>query len=195
MQARIAAFSWLAYVVVTFVARTLVQLRTTGRSGVVIRTEASWVERAAGVVFVLAFALGAVGPFVGSPLGRGSTSLLGLALVALGTFATFAAQLVMAGSWRVGVDPSERTELVTRGPFRLVRNPIFTFMMIASLGIALVCPTPLALTAPALLALAVQVQVRLVEEPYLQRTHGQRYRAYARVTGRFVPWLGRLDDA
>jgi protein-S-isoprenylcysteine O-methyltransferase Ste14 len=34
----------------------------------------------------------------------------------------------------------------------------------------------------------------LFRSPYLLATHGARYREYARTTGRFVPWLGGLDD-
>jgi protein-S-isoprenylcysteine O-methyltransferase Ste14 len=34
--------------------------------------------------------------------------------------------------------------------------------------------------------------VRLVEEPYLERVHGEAYRAYAERTGRFVPRIGRV---
>ena len=40
--------------------------------------------------------------------------------------------------------------------------------------------------------LALEIQVRLVEEPYLLAIHGEAYRAYAAVTGRFVPGVGRL---
>jgi protein-S-isoprenylcysteine O-methyltransferase Ste14 len=40
------------------------------------------------------------------------------------------------------------------------------------------------------LLIAVELQVRFVEEPYLLRTHGQRYRDYASRVGRFVPGLG-----
>jgi protein-S-isoprenylcysteine O-methyltransferase Ste14 len=40
--------------------------------------------------------------------------------------------------------------------------------------------------------LSIQIQVRLVEEPYLLRVHGDAYRRYAARTGRFVPGLGRL---
>ena len=36
-----------------------------------------------------------------------------------------------------------------------------------------------------------QIQVRLVEEPYLHQVHGEAYRTYAERTGRFVPWVGR----
>ncbi len=118
--------------------------------------------------------------------------LRALLWIALATAGTFVAQLVMARSWRIGVDPSERTELVTRGLFAVVRNPIFSFMILASAGMALACPTPLSLVAPLLLLVALELQVRIVEEPYLARTHGEDYLRYARRVGRFVPWVGRL---
>jgi protein-S-isoprenylcysteine O-methyltransferase Ste14 len=39
---------------------------------------------------------------------------------------------------------------------------------------------------------ALEIQIRLVEEPYLERVHGDAYRRYATATGRFVPGVGRL---
>lgn len=42
-----------------------------------------------------------------------------------------AAQQAMGRSWRIGVDTDERTELVTEGVFGLVRNPVFTAMIVA----------------------------------------------------------------
>ncbi|HEY8428781.1 MAG TPA: isoprenylcysteine carboxylmethyltransferase family protein [Sandaracinaceae bacterium] len=187
----VAVTGWIVYVLVAFVLRTLVQLRTTGSSGIVgLRPGAGALERIAGVLVVGAFALAPVAPFVGEPIA--DTALLGGTVVAVATAGTFAAQLTMAGSWRIGVDPSERTELVTRGLFALVRNPIFSFMILAATGIALSCPTPLALVAPALLLVGLELQVRIVEEPYLARVHGEAYLAYARRVGRFVPWIGRL---
>jgi protein-S-isoprenylcysteine O-methyltransferase Ste14 len=41
------------------------------------------------------------------------------------------------------------------------------------------------------LVLALEIQVRLVEEPYLRRTHGAAYERYAARTGRFAPRVGR----
>jgi protein-S-isoprenylcysteine O-methyltransferase Ste14 len=38
---------------------------------------------------------------------------------------------------------------------------------------------------------ALQLQVRLVEEPYLHRVHGTTWEQYAARTGRFLPWIGR----
>ena len=108
----------------------------------------------------------------------------------LGLAATLYAQLTMGESWRVGVDESERTALVTDGPFALVRNPIFAAMIPTSLGLALMVPNVVALAGFAALVLALEIQVRLVEEPYLRRVHGQAYARYAARTGRFAPRVG-----
>ena len=187
----VALIGWLVYVLVAFVLRTVVQLRTTGSSGFVgLRRNAGAIERLAGAAMLASFALSLIAPFVGEPLA--DTAGLGGATIALATAGTFAAQLTMASSWRIGVDERERTELVTGGMFAIVRNPIFSLMVLASIGFALACPTPLALLAPPLLALGLALQVRLVEEPYLVRTHGDAYREYARRVGRFLPWIGRL---
>ena len=88
---------------------------------------------------------------------------------------------------------ARRTSLVTTGPFAVVRNPIFAAMLPASLGLALLVPNAVALAGLAALWLALEIQVRLVEEPYLLRAHGDSYRQYAGRVGRFVPGLGRLE--
>jgi protein-S-isoprenylcysteine O-methyltransferase Ste14 len=58
--------------------------------------------------------------------------------------------------------------------------------------VLLVVPNVLSVLALVALTAAIELQVRLVEEPYLLRTHGDAYRRYAAVVGRFVPGLGRL---
>jgi len=84
------------------------------------------------------------------------------------------------------------TALVTRGVFRTVRNPIFTGMIVVSIGGALMVPNAAALAGVALLALALEIHVRYVEEPHLLATHGEPYRRYASFAGRFVPLIGRI---
>ena len=120
---------------------------------------------------------GALEP-IGAVDGPGAHAL-GLVLFGLGLAATLYAQLAMGESWRVGVDESERTELVTDGPFAVVRNPIFAAMIPTSLGLTLMVPNVVALVGFAALVLALEIQVRLVEEPYLRRVHGQAYASYA----------------
>jgi protein-S-isoprenylcysteine O-methyltransferase Ste14 len=194
VQAVVVA-AWLVYVAVAFVLRTWLQIRGTGSSGLAgVRRDASAVERVAGVALVGAFGVALVGPFIGRPWLVGPVwPAVGLGLVVSGTIATLGAQLAMKSSWRVGVDPTARTELVTDGPYRVVRNPIFTAMIFVGLGLALMYPTPAASIAPVLLIVGLELQVRLVEEPYLRRVHGEKYLDWARKTGRFVPGLGGLQ--
>ena len=90
----------------------------------------------------------------------------------------------------VGVDEDERTELVTSGSFAMVRNPIFTAMLVTGAGIALVVPNGIALGGWVLLLLAIEFQVRVVEEPYLRRHHGEPYQRYLARVGRFLPGVG-----
>lgn len=101
----------------------------------------------------------------------------------------------MGDSWRIGVDHGERTALVTDGPFAYVRNPIFAGMIPAGLGIALLVPSIVAILSIVLLVAALEIQTRLVEEPYLLIIHGDEYAAYASRVGRFVPLVGRLRPA
>ncbi|MGC5628560.1 methyltransferase family protein [Georgenia sp. Z1344] len=90
------------------------------------------------------------------------------------------------------MDTTERTDLVTSGMFAVVRKPIFTAMLTVMLGLALLVPTGVTVAALLCLFLAVEIQVRLVEESNLLRTHGPAYTRYAQRVGRFLPGLGTL---
>ena len=118
---------------------------------------------------------------------------LGLAVSALGLVGLLWSQSSMGDSLRIGVDPSERTALVTAGPFRWVRNPIYSAMLVYVAGVALLVPNAAGLIAFGVLALGLDLHVRLVEEPYLVATHGSSYAGYAARVGRFVPGVGRFS--
>ena len=116
----------------------------------------------------------------------------GVALVIVGIVITIGSQLAMGRSWRADVDPDTRSPLVTTGPFRLVRNPVFAGSAISVIGLALVVPNVVSVLMVITFVAGLEIQVRLVEEPYLVRVHGDAYRDYAARTGRFVPGVGRL---
>jgi protein-S-isoprenylcysteine O-methyltransferase Ste14 len=153
-----------------------------------------------GVLFPAAVLLGLAAPLgvlagVTTPLDLPAypvVAVAGLVLGVAGLVVVLLAQQTMGASWRIGVDDSERTELVTAGLFGWVRNPIFTGMAAVSAGTVLMVPTPIAALAFACLVAAIQVQVRVVEEPYLARTHGEPCLSYAASAGRFLPGVGRL---
>lgn len=114
----------------------------------------------------------------------------GLAVMIAALVLVLTSQAAMGASWRVGVDATEHTALVTTGVFAIMRNPVFTAMVMLMAGMVAAVPTVLALAALAALVAAVQIQVRAIEEPHLACTHPITYPAYAARTGRFLPGIG-----
>lgn len=186
--------------VVIFGVRSWTQRRRTGSTGFRGMTgtpaDAGWWG---GVLFVVAIVLGLAGPLLAvtgvvvaePPVG---VQVLGLVLALAGFIATLAGQTGMGSAWRIGVDPSERTTLVTTGLFGVVRNPVFSAMVAAQAGVALLVPTWVSALGLLALVVAVELQVRSIEEPYLRATHGAAYEQYAAAVGRFVPGVGRTRD-
>lgn len=187
------------FLALAFGLRSLVHYWRTGATGYVgLSGRPGSAEWWGGVLFALAVLAAAAAPLAQlagldarlAPFDRGGFRLLGMALYGFGGIGTLWAQMAMGTSWRIGVDAAARTELVAEGPFRWVRNPIFTFMLTATLGLALLVPNGIAWAALLLLFAAVEIQVRRVEEPYLRRVHGNAYQTYCAKTGRFFPHLG-----
>lgn len=187
-----------AFFALAFGWRSWIQWRRTGSTGFIRpRRGASSAELVGSGGFVLALVLLVAAPvadLAGLPrverLDTTGAAGAGVALGVCGVALTLVAQLAMGDSWRIGVDPDARTDLVTGGVFGSVRNPIFTAMVIAAGGLVLLVPNLVSLAAFVVLVAALEVQVRLVEEPYLRTTHGPVYDSYIATVGRFVPHLG-----
>jgi len=193
---------FIIWILLAGVGRMAVQRRRTGDSGfrfaVAPRgTRQWWANRlngagslAIGVAAPVADLLGL--DHVASALSSPTLRTAAVVVAAAGVVCTYAAQLAMGTAWRIGVDPSERTELVTSGPFAFVRNPIFTAALITFTGLAVTTPNLVALAGLVMVCAGIQMQVRLVEEPHLLATHGPAYADYAARVGRFLPMVGRL---
>lgn len=185
--------------VVVFIVRSVVQKRATGDSGIrpgAFAEDASGIERAAYLLLVVAFA-GAIAAPVAAMVGLDPLTdndlvpVVGVVVAIAGIGATYLAQLGMGSEWRIGIDRTEVTGLVTGGVFSLVRNPIFTAMMFTAAGFAAMVPNVIGVLAVVCLVVAIELQVRFVEEPHLHRLHGDVYGGYASRVGRFFPALGR----
>lgn len=192
-----ALASLLAFATAAFGARTAVQVRRHGDTGWRLSRPGSGTEAAvhaamaASAVALVAAPVRALAS--GTDRGRRpGIAVAGTALSLGGTALTLVAQAQMGASWRIGVDPAERTDLVSTGIYRSVRNPIFTGMVLFAAGQALLVPTPLGAAGAVLLAAAVEGQVRAIEEPALLAAHGDAYEEWAATAGRFVPGVGRL---
>lgn len=180
---------------VAFGLRTWQHMRATGSTGFRgVSGRPGSLEWLGGVLFAVGIFL-SLAASIGEALGwlrpLWQPCSWGAAVILIGIAMTYAAQVSMGSSWRIGVREDERTQLVVEGAFALVRNPIFSCMLVTAGGFVLLLPNPLSIASLLCLWMAVEIQVRFVEEPYLLRTHGQRYRDYMAKVGRFTPSLGR----
>ena len=198
-MALIAVVLYLVFGVLGFGWRSWRQWRMTGSTGFRgVSGRFGSLEWIAGVGFVAAVVIGVAAPllqlagmlFPLEVLLATWIQTTGVVVAVAGIGATVYAQHDMGESWRIGVDPNEATTLVRPGVFAVVRNTIFSAMLVFAAGSVLVAPNPLALAGFALLVAAIELQVRGVEEPYLRTVHDQQYHAYTAAVGRFVPRVG-----
>jgi protein-S-isoprenylcysteine O-methyltransferase Ste14 len=198
--ADIAIVLFAVFGVLGFGWRSWLQYRRTGSSGFRGVRAGGATERLTGIGFVVALLMAASAPIlqeanVVKPVDMLSAVWIqaaGIVVATVGIAATVYAQLEMGDSWRLGVDEKETTTLVYTGVFGRIRNPIYAGMLTFGLGIALVTPNLVACAGFVLLFTTIMLQVRRVEEPYLLRTHGATYRAYAARVGRFIPGVGLI---
>jgi protein-S-isoprenylcysteine O-methyltransferase Ste14 len=194
-----ALFLTLAWLVIVGGVRGYLHYRRTGQMAVKFRDRRGswqWWARLVSAVGVLLALAAPIAELAGlapiSVLDRLPLRIAGTGLVIVGIVAALGSQFAMGDSWRGDVDPDARTTLVTKGPFRFVRNPILTSTAVSALGLALMVPNPVAALMLAAFVAGMQIQIRKVEEPYLLGIHGDDYRQYAAQTGRFLPGIGRL---
>ncbi|MGC8540425.1 MAG: methyltransferase family protein [Phycisphaerae bacterium] len=121
------------------------------------------------------------------------TQWIGVVATLVGLLAlilTFVCWRQMGRSWRIGIDPGEKTELIILGAYRIVRHPIYALSIILMLCTFLTVPTLLML-ATALIHITLITLEALREEQYLREIHGAPYAAYCARTGRFIPRVFR----
>lgn len=202
-MATLALVLYVVFLFGAFALRVILHRRMTGSSGVnsVLRGQPGSAEWWAGLMLAVATLTCVAAPIVQlagldpvDALVAPAVQILGVVAATVGFIGTVVAQHMMGASWRLGVDPEERTGLVTAGPFAVVRNPVFSTTVVSFGGLTLMAPNTVALIGFGLQLVAVQLQVRVVEEPYLRRVHGEAYTGYGRRVGRFVPGLGRFAN-
>jgi protein-S-isoprenylcysteine O-methyltransferase Ste14 len=127
---------------------------------------------------------------LGWPSSRGewAAAAAGSALLLVGLL-LFAASLRMFFTFGRGTlapwDPPRR--LVVRGPYRYVRNPMISGVVLILFATALCLRSqPHAIWALLFLAINV-VYFPLIEEPMLEEKFGNEYRTYKRNVRRFIP--------
>jgi protein-S-isoprenylcysteine O-methyltransferase Ste14 len=91
--------------------------------------------------------------------------------------------------WRIEAGLSSDHELITSGPYRVVRHPIYTSILCALLGTGfMITPLPLLALSVVVLMAGTEIRVR-VEETLLVSRFGDRFRDYQRKVPAYFPFL------
>ncbi len=114
---------------------------------------------------------------------------LGLLLAWLGFATTFWARFALGGNWSPTVVVKDGHELIRKGPYALVRHPIYSGVLLALLGTCLALPLAKVWIGAALILVSFSIKAR-AEERLLAPVFGEKFQDYMRTTGRFVPRLG-----
>jgi protein-S-isoprenylcysteine O-methyltransferase Ste14 len=117
----------------------------------------------------------------------GEWAMVGLA--ALGFAFCWWARLYLGRLWSGSVTRKEGHHIVDTGPYRFVRHPIYTGIIIAALATAIERGTPVSFAGFAVMTLGWWIKARL-EESFLRSELGAAdYDAYAKRTGMLLPFL------
>lgn len=112
----------------------------------------------------------------------------GIATVAVGLGFAVWARLHLGQNWSATVTVKERHQLIRTGPYKLVRHPIYSGMIAAMAGAAVVNRELRGVVSVVLLFLGFFIKSR-IEDRFMEDTFGAEYEAYRKITGALVPRL------
>jgi protein-S-isoprenylcysteine O-methyltransferase Ste14 len=115
----------------------------------------------------------------------------GVVLALCGYAGTLWCYATLGENWRMGINRNERTALITHGPYRYVRHPIYLFQILILSGTILLLPTPFSFLVLFIHVVCVVIKA-LDEEEYLSTMHGTEYRSYLSHTGMLFPSFNAL---
>lgn len=112
---------------------------------------------------------------------------VGLALFVVGLALAVWARLVLGTNWGMPMSQKDQPELVTAGPYRAIRHPIYSGIITAMFGTALAV-SPYWLIAFALIG-GYFVYSAFVEERTMSERFPDTYQPYKRSTKMLLPFL------
>jgi protein-S-isoprenylcysteine O-methyltransferase Ste14 len=111
---------------------------------------------------------------------------IGVFLTAAGVAVAFWARWHLGANWSGVVTLKEGHELIRTGPYRNIRHPIYTGILLALFGTVVATGEVRGLLAVAIAWLSFYWKARR-EESFLSQEFGEKFAAHAKQTGMFLP--------
>ena len=119
---------------------------------------------------------------------RNLCAIVGTALLFLGMFISCWARVVLGRNWSNVVTIKVDHELVQSGPYRWVRHPIYTGLLVAMMGSGLAQDYWIDLAPPLLIFFSFWFKLSR-EENWMRSQFGTAYAAYSEHTSRLIPFV------
>lgn len=113
---------------------------------------------------------------------------LGAALTVAGLLFAIWAREHLGSNWSRSVTIKQGHDLITTGPYAVVRHPIYTGVLIGFFGMAVAVSQVRGFLAFVLMFFVLWVKLRM-EEEWMRSQFGETYATYARQTAALVPYL------
>jgi len=121
--------------------------------------------------------------------GTAAIGLAGLALTVAGVLFAITARVYLGTNWSGRPSIKEGHELILKGPYRLVRHPIYTGLLLAATGTAVAFGLVRCLLALPVVLLGLWWKIR-AEEQMLTETMSKQYSDYRRlVRSAIIPFI------
>src|SRR5271156_1882217 len=113
---------------------------------------------------------------------------LGAAVTVAGLLFAVWARVHLGRNWSRSVTVKQDHELITSGPYAVVRHPIYTGILAGFLGMAIAISQVRGFLVFLLIFLVFWIKLRM-EEQWMRSQFGEAYATYARHTAALVPYL------
>jgi protein-S-isoprenylcysteine O-methyltransferase Ste14 len=113
---------------------------------------------------------------------------LGAAVTILGLLFAVWAREHLGRNWSRSVTIKQGHELITTGPYAVVRHPIYTGILAGFLGMAIALSQVRGFVAFVLIFLVLWIKLHM-EEQWMRSQFGETYATYAHQTAALVPYL------
>ncbi len=143
---------------------------------------------AAVIVFVASDKSGAIAFFDAVLSSAYASPIVGSILTVIGVIGALWSRTVLGRNWSGYATYKEGHELVTSGPYRIVRHPMYLSIILMLIGTIVYYGSLLILVA--LVGFTIMFVRRIhKEDAYMQQLFGKRFERYAQSTRALIPWV------
>ncbi len=116
------------------------------------------------------------------------SSIVGMSILLVGAaFGLWAIMYNRLGNFNIRPELKDGCQLITTGPYKFVRHPMYTSVMLITFGMAV--STPIYLEWSSFLLLIFVLALKAIREERLWCEGSEMYRVYRKRTKRFIPFV------